>query len=440
MCVISILFAVGLVLATEARVDMDMFEANTKAILDHIGSNRALCAVVKENAYGHGDVPMAFAALAAGATYLAVDAVSEGLKLREAGIKAPILLMAEAMDSELDDVVESELTPFIGDEGYAKILSDAATKADRSICVHLVINTGMNCFGCNPQDAPDLAARIASLPFLIYEGTATHLFAAESNINATNKQLEIFRDELEKIRAKAIDPGIVHAANSAGLTFHKESWFDMVRVASILYGFVPKTPPGWPPPEWPSGGAIKPVLEFVTKIVSLDREAVSYDRRSAAEGYHRIATISIGYGSWFPLTWPKYRANISMYVRGHQCNITGLMGSAESTIALKFAGIVKLRDEVDVIGGSALNAAQIADSVGVTPSIVTGWISPGVNRVYITNDENKARLLIPRHRNCHSARGPNSSRSFCVRISAFLRYYFPLLRCAAKSNSKEHWN
>jgi predicted amino acid racemase len=172
---ISILFAVRLALATEARVDMDTFEANIKVILDRIGSKRALRAVVKDNAYGHGSVSMAFAAVAVGAQCVAVDTVSEGLKLRKAGIKVPILLMGQASYSSLIDVVAYKLTPFIGDEDYAKMLSNAAAKARRSICVHLMINSGMNCFGYSQQDAPDLAARIISLPFLPYGGTLDRL-------------------------------------------------------------------------------------------------------------------------------------------------------------------------------------------------------------------------------------------------------------------------
>ncbi len=162
----------------------------------------ALLATVKADAYGHGAVPVARAALDAGATWLGVAFVEEGIELREAGIDAPILLLSEPPPAAAPVVVARRLTPFVYTRGGIDALGAAATAAGTTLPVHLKVDTGMHRVGCTPAEAVALAERIAADGGLVLEGMATHLAVAdEADRDFTEAQLDAFDAAIEKVTA-----------------------------------------------------------------------------------------------------------------------------------------------------------------------------------------------------------------------------------------------
>lgn len=274
------------------EVDLDAIAANVAAIRNEVAP-ALVCAVVKADGYGHGDVPTAEAAIAGGADWLAVALVEEGRRLREAGIDAPILLLSEPEVVDAAAVVEWDLRPTVYREGFADALAEAA--AQRSVApypVHVKVNTGMHRVGAEPLEAFALARMIAADDRLSFEGLWTHLAVAEEDPVYTTGQLtalDRFRTALE---AEGIDVPIVHAANTAGALDYPEGRFDLVRVGLGIYGLRPA--PGSGPAV-----ALQPAMRVVSQVTLVRRlpagERPSYGRRRPLEASSTVATVPIGY-------------------------------------------------------------------------------------------------------------------------------------------------
>jgi alanine racemase len=365
--------------ATRTLIHIDRFCENLNVIGKIVGPGPAICVPVKADAYGHGAIPIARAALSAGAKYLAVATVDEGAELRAAGIEAPILLLSLPLGEELPQVVACSLSPLIGDRDFVDQAAKAAGRAGKKLQVHLKIDTGMGRVGCRPEDAADMAAYIAGLPSLEYRGTATHLAVSDSDKPEdrayTKQQLGLFRDAVADIRARGLDPGIVHAANSGAIAFHPDSYLDMVRPGIVLYGYGPV-------PE------VKPVMELVTNIVFTKRvkqgESVSYGRTWIAPRDTTVATVPVGYGDGLPR---RLSGNFSVLIRDAFYPLAGRICMDQCMIDLGPDASVQRGEEVVIFGGKALNAADIAERLGTIPYEITCDINKRVPRVYLGLDK-----------------------------------------------------
>jgi alanine racemase len=332
---------------------------------------------VKADAYGHGAVPVATAALKAGVQYLAVATVDEGIELREAGITVPVLLLSIPLPDELPAVAAHNLSPLIGDREFAEAAALAARQAGKRLSVHLKVDTGMGRVGCSPEEAAELAACVAASPFLALEGTATHLAVADSPAEAdrayTQEQLARFRTAAEGIRRAGFDPGLLHAANSRAVIFHEDSWFDMVRPGIILYGY---GAPGRTP-------EVEPVMELVTRIVFLKRvkagETVSYGRTWTAPGDTVIATLPVGYGDGLPR---RLSGNLSVRIRDAMYPLAGRICMDQCMVDLGPDTDIRRWEPVTIFGGDAPSAADLAARLGTIPYEITCDINKRVPREY----------------------------------------------------------
>jgi alanine racemase len=367
--------------ASRAVIHLDLFRENIRAARERVGEGPKICVPVKADAYGHGALPIARAALEAGAEYLAAAYVQEGAELRAAGIEAPILLLSQPLDEEFPELVSLDLIPFVSDAGFVERLARAAKAAGKHLTVHLKIDSGMGRAGCRPGEAAGLAARIASTGALRLGGVATHLAVSDSpepeDMAYTKAQLARFRGAADSIKAAGFDPGIVHAANSGGLVFHEDSWFDMIRPGILLYGYSPAGP-GGPVP-------VKPVMELrsaVTLIKKLSRgEAVSYGRTWIAPEDTFIATIPLGYADGLRRGLSgKWRVSIG----GRSYPLVGRICMDQCMVNLGPEGDrIRSGDELVVFGGSqGDDAARMADMLGTIPYEITCGIGKRVPRVY----------------------------------------------------------
>jgi alanine racemase len=372
--------------ATRAVIHLDRLRQNIKKVKERLarrGSGVAICLPVKADAYGHGALQVARTALRCGIAYLGVATVEEGAELREGGIDAHILLFSQPQRDELDEAVRHSLIPFIGDGEAARLFAEAAERAGCVRRVFLKVDTGMGRMGCRPEEAPALAALIASLPSLEYTGTATHLAVSDcadaESVFYTRTQIQRFEGAVGGIWRKDISPGILSAANSGAVAFaRKDTWFDLVRPGILLYGY---QPPGISPPV-----RVLPVMELVTAIAIIKHvkrgESVSYGRTWTAERDTNIAVLPLGYGDGLPRA---LSGSFTVVIGGKSYPLVGRICMDQCMADIGPYPEVGRFDPVSVFGGAdkaALDAAELAARIGTIPYEITCGISKRVPRVY----------------------------------------------------------
>jgi alanine racemase len=367
--------------ATRAVIHLDNFIRNFEAAAKRAGPGSSVCVPVKAAAYGHGAVPVARAALEVGASCLAVALVSEGAELRQAGIKAPILLLSQALPEEMNELVSLDLVPLAGDREAVEALARVARGTKKKLTVHLKVDTGMGRLGCRPEEAAELAAFILSRGPLVLGGMATHLAASDSlepgDIAYTKKQLARFREAAGSVRAAGMETGILHAANSGALCFHEDAFFDMVRPGIFLYGYSPAG-------EISGGLSALPVMELRTAVVFVKKlrrgEAVSYGRTWTAPEDTFIATLPAGYADGIPRL---LSGRHSVYIGGRPYPLVGRVCMDQCMADLGPETGIRRWDEAVIFGPNAETAADIAAKTGTIPYEITCNINKRVPRVYV---------------------------------------------------------
>jgi len=215
--------------------------------------------------------------------------MAEGIRLREADVTAPILLLSEPLVSDLEDALRHNLTPTVYTEGLLSALNQVV---EGEVAPHLKLNTGMHRVGADDATALKLARDISLQDNLRLGGLWTHFPDAENNAEFTKQQIDQLGRLVEAVRGEGIDPGIVHAANSAGALLYPESRRDMVRIGLAMYGC-------YPSPECREVVDLRPAMRVVSQIVHLQQlpsgSRPSYGRIRPLEQDGTVATVPIGY-------------------------------------------------------------------------------------------------------------------------------------------------
>lgn len=286
--------------ASFVEIDRRALVHNVDVLKRRAGGARVL-AVVKADGYGHGAITAAEAAIEAGVDGLCVALVQEGVELRRAGIEAPVLVLSEQPLEQVGELVAHGLVATAYSTRYIDALAEEARRHDVSGHeVHLKIDTGMNRVGCRPADATELAGRIlARSPHLMLGGVFTHLATADDpDATETNRQLDRFDGALTELRHAGIDPGFVHAANSAATIAHPRAHYDLVRVGIALYGIPPDASMA------SSCRELRPALTLRSRVSYVKRvnagEGVSYGLRHRFDRATTVATVPIGYADGVP--------------------------------------------------------------------------------------------------------------------------------------------
>jgi alanine racemase len=388
---------------TRAIIHIDALRYNIAFVRSRIGS-RKLLAPVKADAYGHGAVAVAYAALAAGASHLGVARVSEAVQLRENGIDAPILLFSLPDPSEIPAVAEYDITCLIADRAFAAELAGAAHNHagtyHKPVSVHLKIDTGMGRIGVASEDAPSLARYVASKKTLRLDGVCTHFPVSDSgrpdDIMYTETQIARFAGAVNAIKDAGVNPGIVHAAASGGILHHPASYFDMARPGLLLYGYAPETGRGaGPGTENEEAAPIRPVMELVTRVSFIKKvrkgEAVSYGRTWTAERDTIVATLPVGYADGLPRA---ASGKLWFVINGKRYPQVGTICMDQCMVDLGPASDVRLWDDVILFGETRnigqtsqedipMTAASIAEAAGTIPYEILCGIGKRVPRIYL---------------------------------------------------------
>ncbi len=366
----------------EIRIDVDALRHNA-AELVRVADGAEVCAVVKADGYGHGSCTAARAALDGGATWLAVALVEEGAVLRAAGIEAPVLVLSEPPADTMVEAHRLGLTPTLYSLPGVRSAADAAAGSPRPWSVHLKVDTGMHRVGALPDHAPKVAAAIAAAPGLEHAGTFTHLaLADEPDRPGTAEQLARFDRVLDALRSAGMPPGVVHAANSAGLLAHPDSRRDLVRPGISLYGIAPSpevqatlTGVGPGPPVVSLRPAMSVVAE-VTLVKQLGPGAgVSYGHRHVFARPATTAVVPLGYADGVPRRLGLTGG--SVLIGGVARPIRGVVTMDQLVVEVTDGPAVAPGDEVVLLGeqlGAVIGAQDWADRLDtIAYEVVCGF-------------------------------------------------------------------
>jgi alanine racemase len=363
-----------------ARVDLAAVERNCARLRAAAGSPSALCAVVKANAYGHGTVPVARAALAGGASWLAVAAAEEAGELRAAGIDVPVLMMGALSAEELPVALAADADVVAWRPGFVEALRDAAVARGRPVRVHVKLDVGMGRLGIRDADTLlVLAEQIHAAPELELVGAMTHLPCADEDPERTRAEVERFRAFGERLRAVKPDV-ILHAANSAATLSVPESRLDMVRCGVAVYGLDPFG-------EDPAAHGLEPALELRSYVGALKPlaagESVGYGATFTASAPTWIATLPIGYGDG----WRRaFSDNAEVLIGGRRHPLVGRVSMDNVTVDVGSdpAGIAE-GDEAVLLGRDGeerITAEQLARRIETINYEITTALTARPTRTY----------------------------------------------------------
>ncbi len=296
------------------EIDLEALRHNVQQLIQHIGAKTTLMAVVKADAYGHGAIAIADAALAAGARWLGVATVPEGVELREAGINAPVMIMG-AINSpeEVAAIARWRLQPTLVSPKQALVFSEAlAQRSTEALPVHLKIDTGMSRLGLAWQQAAEFVQFVRRLPRLQIHSVYSHLATADDpDPTIMRQQHQRYETVLAQVAAQNITLPKRHLANSAATLSDSALHYDMVRVGLALYGLYPSA-------HLKSILSLRPVMQVTARITHLKEmqtgTGVSYGHTFVAKHPMRIAVVGIGYADGVPRALSN---RIQIIVNGH---------------------------------------------------------------------------------------------------------------------------
>lgn len=380
---------------TWAEVSLATLRQNFRTVQKHVGAKVTVCAVVKADAYGHGAVECSRALESEGARWLGVTSLDEAIPLREAGIRANILLMTGFWRGEETEIVRLGLTPTVWEPWQIQTLETAAALGVSRHPVHLKVDTGMGRLGVSIEQLPAVLTVMKTSPHLMLDGLSTHLASSEiMDAPSVAEQIQKFETAQRIVREAGLEPNFVHLANTGAVISRRETWSNMngnsmVRPGIALYGYyLPFQRAG----REVSGGTlrlpVKPILTWKTRILSLRdvaaNQPLGYNGTYVTKAAAHVAVLPVGYAD-------GYNRQLSnrgrVIVRDHYAPIVGSI-SMDLTLA-DVTGIpgVSVGDEVILLGSSdglAVDALEHARLANGSPYEILCNISKRVPRRYVS--------------------------------------------------------
>jgi alanine racemase len=353
-------------------VSLSTLRQNFRTVQKHVGPKVTVCAVVKADAYGHGAVECSRALEAEGARWLGVTSLDEAIPLREASIRANILLMTGFWRGEESEIIRLGLTPTVWEPWHIEALDKAAAGlGEARQQVHLKVDTGMGRLGVSVEGLPTVLTALKAAQHLVLEGFSTHLASSEIMDAPSVAEQERKFDEARRIvRAAGMDPTFVHVANTGAVISRRETWNSMVRPGVALYGYyLPFQRAG----REVSGGTlrlpVKPILTWKTRILSLRDFAadqpLGYGGTYVTKAPAHVAVLPVGYAD-------GYNRQLSnrgrVIVRDHYAPILGSISMDLTLVDVTGIPGIGVGDEVILLGTSdglsvdAIEHARLANS------------------------------------------------------------------------------
>jgi len=392
--------------STVAHVDLGALQANFRAIEEFLARSLEpgarspqVLAVVKANAYGHGAAPVGLALEQAGATMLACADIEEGIVLRRAGVRVPVLVFGALSVSDLDGLFEFALTPTISTPSAARAVQAAAARHNVTLGYHLKIDTGMNRLGFRHDNLRRTLPELLAGRNLRLDAVYTHFASAdvpESPLFDQQRRnydaaLRIVDDLLCHVpgassserRAGAAEQTrryLRHAANSAATLRDSRVWYDVVRPGLLLYGIVP--------PPLAATIPLRPAMSLTSRIVAVKGlrpgEGVGYGWRFTTDSPRTIAVVPAGYADGLDT---RLSGRGQVLVRGKRVPVVGAVSMDMITVDVTGLDVAP-GDEVVILGKQGdeiwqqIDARELGAAVGMIPWEVLCRLGSRIERVY----------------------------------------------------------
>jgi alanine racemase len=367
--------------STWVEVDLDRFAANLRLIRALVGPDCGIFLVVKADAYGHGAIEIAEAAEREGASVLGVATLHEGIQLRQAGCRLPIVVLSPLLTSEIEEAVAHALDPTVADLEFARALSAAAAAAEQSVRCHVEIDTGMGRTGVLETEAEEFLVALSQLPRLRLASVFTHFPDADgADLDFARGQAARFRAIAAALARRGIAPPRLHAANSAGTLNVPEARLDWVRVGLLAYGHQP-------PHTQPLDG-LRPVMALKSRVVQIRElpmgHPISYGRTFQAPRASRIGVVPVGYGHGY--SWLLSNRGL-VGVAGARAPIVGRVTMDLTMIDLTDVPAARVGDEVVMFDGQSDAASPSLEEVArwseTLPYEIMCTLGKRVTRIYV---------------------------------------------------------
>jgi alanine racemase len=366
---------------TKAIINLEALRHNLRPIRKLLKPEADILAVVKADAYGHGAVRVAQTCVEAGAAMLGVAMVDEGVHLRRAGFKIPILVQCCAGLGEIECALKNALTLTVPSLGFGREVSVAAGRLRQKASVHVDIDTGMGRIGFTPKGAADEIVALSGLPGLTIDGIYTHFSTSEIEEDTwTLGQLELFKTIVEELSLRGIRPPYVHAANSGAVLNYAQAYLSLVRPGLILYG-------SYPDVKLKQKVDLRPVMRLESAITFLKGipkgTSLGYGRSFISPSDLGIATVNIGYADGYP--W-RLSNKAFVLVHGKRAPVVGRVSMDQVLVDVTNISEVELGDKVVLIGrqnSEEITAQDLAEWAGTISYEILCGISRRVPRVYV---------------------------------------------------------
>jgi alanine racemase len=353
------------------EIDLGRLRRNLQLIRRDLPRAVKFLAVVKDEAYGHGALDIARTAIEEGAWGFGLSTLEEAMTLRDAGITAPLLLLGERQEAELEWCVAHDLTVCVNEPHNVRQLARVAADFGKQVPVHVKIHTGMSRYGVRWDEALPLIEQVVAEKSLRLEGVMSHFSQSdETDKTFANLQFARFSEVLSGLAARGVTVPLRHTCNSGGFLDLPHAHLDMVRIGLLMFGVFPSTVcrriPG-----------IEPVMSVKARIAAIQKlkpgEVVGYGMRYTAPTERRIAILPIGYGDGFP----RVRNEGCALLHGQRAPLIG--GIAMDALMVDITDIpqAQMWDEAMIMGRQGEQEITVHDLAklknSVSYEVLTSW-------------------------------------------------------------------
>lgn len=366
-----------------AEIDLDALRENLAWIRHRVGPAVKILTVVKADAYGHGLKQIAALLMQSGTDIFGVANLEEARSIRSVGKGWPVLMLGACLPDEIEAAVHDEVRPTISSLAEARAFSRAAINADKTVPVHLKVNTGMGRLGIEPSQALQAIKTIGKLPGLQLEGLYTHYASAEDDAQFSKRQAARFRKLISELIRNEVRIPLLHANNSAALLHEPGTIFNLVRPGLLVYGVLPK---GQRTDTSILQKYFRPVLSLKCRV-ALVREiargtSLSYGRTFVSSRKMRIAVLTAGYGDGY-LRANSNRAEV--LIQGQRCRVLGRVTMDQTLVDVSHLKSVALGEEAVLLGcqgKDSIHVNELADWCHTIPWEILTSITYRVPRIY----------------------------------------------------------
>lgn len=378
-----------------SEIDFTKLKKNYFAIQSILPEHTKILAVLKDDAYSHGDAAIAHELVQHGIDYLAVSTIDEGIRLRKNQINCPILILSYTVPARFDELIQYNLTQTIFSSSYGICLENYLSDTNQTLEAHLMIDTGMHREGILYDESEQSLKTIVDFyhaEHIHVTGIYTHFSVADSrnidDIQYTHRQHDLFQTLLMELRQQGCPIGITHAQNTPGVLQYPEFHYDYVRIGTLLLGL-----PYGDISKLPIASIVSPIYSLKAKIFQVKKlpndKSISYGKNYTTKTPCRIAILSLGYGDGYPRMLSQQNAVVQ--VHGQYAPVIGDICMDQLIIDVSNIQNVKEGDIVTLITDkdtqSPLSLDMLATSTNCLKHELMTKIGPRVQRVYLTSKE-----------------------------------------------------